>query len=181
VSVLLRRFKKVARVAVIVQAATPEQIDKVRSLMRSFVDWHRQRHTEDIDLIDRYFDAREFEKELATLPGEYAPPKGSLLLAEEEEQAAGCVALRNLGDGICEMKRMFLPIQFRGRGIGRALANQALRDAKIAGYTRMRLDTSIRQFEAIGLYERLGFKRIEPYYPLPDDLQDWLAFMELRL
>ena len=65
----------------IVEAATPEQLDWVRDLMRSFVDWHRKRHLADIALIDRYFDAAEFEQELAGLPGKYAPPKGRLLLA----------------------------------------------------------------------------------------------------
>jgi len=165
----------------IVQAATPEQIDQVRALMRSFVDWHRKRHVEDIALIDRYFDAAEFEEELATLPGKYAPPKGRLLLAVHAKEPAGCVALRDLGDGICEMKRMFVPTHLHGRGIGRALANRLLTEAKAAGYDRIRLDTSVRQAEAIGLYKSAGFNRIEPYYPLPDDVKDWLVFMELRL
>src|SRR5262245_13027900 len=102
----------------IFRAATQQQLDHVRALLRAFVDWHRERHVEDIALIDRYFDAGEFEAELAGLPGKYAPPKGRLLLAIRDGEAAGCVALRDLGDGIAEMKRMFLPDCFRGQGIG---------------------------------------------------------------
>jgi len=165
----------------IVQATTPQEIDAVRDLMRAFVAWHRQRHSEDIALIDRYFDAREFEAELAALPGKYAPPAGRLLLARKDDQAAGCVALRDLGDGVCEMKRMFVPPRLHGQGIGCALAERILSEAKAAGYDRMRLDTSIRQVEAIHLYENAGFVRIAPYYQLPDELKDWLVFMELRL
>src|SRR5262249_38191157 len=115
------------------------------------------------------------------LPGKYAPPKGRLLLAQKDDQAAGCVALRDLGQNIAEMKRMFLPIPFRGQGIGRALTNRLLLEARAAGYERMRLDTSRRQMEALSLYESVGFKRIPPYYDLPREMQDWLVFMELKL
>ena len=165
----------------IIQVTTPEPIDTVRALMRAFVAWHRLRHTEDIALIDRYFDVRDFEQELAGLPGKYAPPKGRLLLASMTGQAAGCVALYDLGNGICEMKRMFVPPGLHGQGIGRALADRILSEAKAAGYACMRLDTSIRQVEAIRLYESRGFVRTDPYYPLPDALKNWLVFMELRL
>jgi GNAT superfamily N-acetyltransferase len=121
--------------------------------------WHRKRHLADIALIDRYFDAAEFERELATLPGKYAAPNGRLLLAFQAGQAAGCVALRDLGDGICEMKRMFVYSHLHGHGIGRALADRVVTEAKVAGYGRVRLDTSVGQAEAIGLYESAGFNR----------------------
>jgi ribosomal protein S18 acetylase RimI-like enzyme len=165
----------------IAQAVTKEQLDDVRALMRAFVAWHRERHVEDLALIDSYFDQAEFEAELAGLPGKYAPPKGRLLLARRDGEAAGCVALRDLGDGICEMKRMFLPVRFRGLGIGRALAERIIGEARNAGYRLMRLDTSLRQREAIGLYEKAGFKRIAPYYDLPQQMRDWLVFMEMEL
>ena len=157
------------------------QLDDCRSLMRAFVAWHRERHVEDIELIDRYFDEAEFEAELAGLPGKYAPPKGSLLIAYHDGKPAGCVALRDLGEGVCEMKRMFVPAAFRGLGIGRALADRIVADARTAGYRLMRLDTSRRQDEAMRLYERSGFRRIAPYYPLSDDLKDWLVFFEMEL
>lgn len=165
----------------ITEATTGPQLDAVRVLIREFLAWHRERHTEDLALIDRYFDNSEFEAELAGLPGKYARPKGRLLLACREGEAAGCVALRDLGDGICEMKRMFIPVRFRGEKIGRALADRVLSEARAAGYRSMRLDTSHRQKEAIGLYESVGFKRIEPYYELPQEMRDWLVFMEMKL
>ena len=167
--------------ALIRDAMEPSELDDVRSLVREFVAWHRERHAADLALIDRYFDERAFAEELAGLPGKYAPPKGRLLIAYQSGQPAGCVALRDLGDRVCEMKRMFVPVTFRGLGIGRALADRVIADATIAGYERMRLDTSRRQDEAIRLYERAGFKRIAPYYDLPNDLRDWLVFFELRL
>jgi len=163
------------------QATTKAQLDDVRTLFRAFVAWHRRRHIEDIALIDSYFDETEFEAELAGLPGKYAPPKGSLLIAYHDGQAVGCVALRDLGDGVCEMKRMFIPEEFRGKGVGRGLADGIIDDARAAGYRRMRLDTSKRQDEAMRLYERSGFRRIQPYYDLPDDLRNWLVFFEREL
>jgi GNAT superfamily N-acetyltransferase len=165
----------------IVEPARPAELDDVRSLMRAFVAWHRGRHAEDIDLIERYFDQRAFDEELAGLPGKYARPQGRLLLAYLDGQPAGCVALRDLEQDICEMKRMFVPDAFRGRGVGRALAARIIAEGKDAGYRIMRLDTSRRQSEAMRLYERAGFRRIPPYYDLTDDVKDWLVFFELTL
>lgn len=165
----------------ILQATTPAELDDVRSLMRGFVAWHRRRHAEDLALIDRYFNENEFEQELAELPGKYAPPMGSLLIAYNAGQPAGCVALRDLGARSCEMKRMFVPEAFRGLSIGSKLADRVLNDARTANYSRVRLDTSVHQDEAIRLYERSGFTRIAPYYALPADLKNWLVFFELKL
>jgi GNAT superfamily N-acetyltransferase len=160
---------------------TVEQLDQVRALMRAFVAWHRERHAQDAHLIDAYFDAGAFEDELATLPGEYAAPDGALLLAYDEGAAAGCVALRRLDAAACEMKRMFVYPQFHGRGLGRALGEAIVREGRNAGYSLMRLDTSVRQVEAKQLYAKLGFRTIDPYYDLPPDLRNWLVFMELAL
>lgn len=165
----------------IIEPAQPAELDDVRVLMRAFVAWHRARHVEDIELVERYFDQRAFDEELAGLPGKYARPCGRLLLAYLDGRPAGCVALRDLGDGLCEMKRMFVPDTFRGRGVGRALAERIIAEGKDAGYRAMRLDTSRRQSEAMQLYERAGFRRIPPYYDLADDVKDWLVFFELPL
>ena len=162
-------------------ASTPEQLDQVRGLMRAFVAWHRQRHTDDLQLIDDYFDANAFEEELASLPGKYSPPLGRLLLARHDIEPAGCVALRQLDDQVCEMKRMFVPSHLRGVGVGRVLANAVIDEARTIGYSVMRLDTSIRQVEAQRLYEGFGFVRTEPYYELPEEMAAWLVFMELQL
>jgi ribosomal protein S18 acetylase RimI-like enzyme len=161
----------------IVVPETAADLDAARDLIRAFVAWHRERHLEDLDLIDGYFDAAAFERELAGLPGAYRP----LLLARIDGEPAGCVALRGLDDEVCEMKRMYVDMRFRGRGVGVALTERLLADARSLGYARMRLDTSIRQAEAQALYARFGFTRIEPYYELAPELRDWLVFMELEL
>ena len=165
----------------IADASTPLQLDAVRELMRSFIAWHRERHVQDIQLIDEYFGTSAFDDELRSLPGDYSPPRGRLLLATVQQQPAGCVALRPIDDEYCEMKRMFVYPRFRGQGSGLALATRLIENARAAGYRAMRLDTSIRQAEAKGLYSRLGFRIIEPYYELPPKMRDWLVFMELEL
>lgn len=149
--------------------------------MHAFVSWHRRRHAEDLSLVEQYFDVRAFAAELAALPGAYAPPRGCLLLAFHEGQAAGCVALRALDLHTCEMKRMFVYPQFQGKGVGRALATAVIRQARAFAYRTMRLDTSIRQREAQRLYTSLGFKQVAPYATLSTALTNWLVFMELPL
>ncbi|QPC95468.1 GNAT family N-acetyltransferase [Mesorhizobium sp. INR15] len=164
----------------IVQATTLAHLDQVRTLMRAFVVWGRNLSAIDRDRVDRYFDEVEFERELAGLPGKYAPPLGSLLIAYHHEKPAGCVALRPLPGGFCEMKRMFVSPEFHGLGVGRALAERIMQNASSAGYDGIRLDTSKNQKAAMRLYESLGFRRIEAYYQISDDFKDWLIFFELK-
>jgi putative acetyltransferase len=121
---------------------------------------------------------QDFDRELAELPGRYAPPEGRLLLSLDGTKAAGCVALRKIGDGICEMKRLYVRPAFRGKGLGRALAGEIIAAAKQAGYERMRLDTLGSMKEAIALYHSLGFQRVRPYYDNPNACA---VFMELKL
>jgi ribosomal protein S18 acetylase RimI-like enzyme len=111
---------------------------------------------------------QNFDQELANLPGDYAPPDGRLLLAEFEGQVAGCVALHKLEEGICEMKRLYLRPQFRGKGLGRALANRIIAESRGIGYQRMRLDTVEPVMkDAVGMYRRIGFREISPYCANP--------------
>jgi ribosomal protein S18 acetylase RimI-like enzyme len=111
---------------------------------------------------------QNFDKELAALPGDYAPPEGRLLLVECEGQLAGCVALHKSDTGICEMKRLYLRPQFRGRGLGRALADRIIAEARQIGYRRMRLDTVEPVMkDAVAMYRKLGFKEIAPYRSNP--------------
>ena len=122
---------------------------------------------------------QNFDKELAGLPGDYAPPDGRLLLAHSEDQLAGCVALHKLTSQICEMKRLYLRPQFRGQGRGRALANGIMAEARQIGYQRMRLDTVEPVMkDAVAMYRKMGFKEIAPYCgnPIAGAL-----YMELQL
>jgi putative acetyltransferase len=148
-------------------AITPEQIALSRTLFEEYANWLR---------IDLSFQG--FAAELAGLPGVYAPPRGRLLLALAGSEAAGCVALRPLGEGICELKRLFVRSAFRGQGIGKLLAERIVAEARTIGYRTMRLDTLSSMHGAIRLYQALGFVRRAAYYdtPLPDTV-----FMELQL
>jgi ribosomal protein S18 acetylase RimI-like enzyme len=119
-------------------------------------------------------DYQDFESELAALPGKYAPPQGALLLARVEGEAAGAVALRRLGPGTCEMKRLYVRPRHRGerlgngQSIGRSLAYRIVDAARAAGYRRLRLDTIGDRMEAaIKLYRSMGFVEIAPYYQSP--------------
>jgi putative acetyltransferase len=109
-----------------------------------------------------------FDQELARLPGKYAPPQGRLLLAELSGKPAGCVALHPLQPDIAEMKRLYVRPEFRGKGVGIALMNAILREAKKIGYQRLRLDTiQPLMSDAIAMYRRFGFYEIAPYRPNP--------------
>ncbi len=111
---------------------------------------------------------QNFDKELAALPGDYAPPEGRLLLATYEDQLAGCVALHNLEPETCEMKRLYLRPQFRGKRLGRTIADQIIAEARQIGYQRMRLDTvEPIMKDAVAMYRKIGFQEIAPYRPNP--------------
>jgi putative acetyltransferase len=108
-----------------------------------------------------------FQQEVADLPGAYVPPAGRLFLATSGTEPAGCVALRSLGAGICEMKRLYVRPNARGARLGRRLAETVIREARAIGYASMRLDTLPSMKEAFALYQTLGFREIAPYYATP--------------
>ena len=122
---------------------------------------------------------QSFDEELKSLPGSYGPPSGRLLLARHAGHAAGCVALRKLEAGICEMKRLYVRPADRGMGLGRILVERVIAVARIIGYERMRLDTiESAMKDAIALYRKMGFHEIAPYSAIPIEHALW---MELRL
>jgi putative acetyltransferase len=144
----------------IVEASTSEELDQVRTLFRAYA-------REFADTIAEALCFQGFESELATLPGRYAPPSGRLLLAIEDDQPAGCVGLRDLGEGSCEMKRLYIVEEFRGRGVGRRLVERLIDEARQAGYARLRLDTTPEMTMAQALYRSMGFVPIPRYYDDP--------------
>ena len=145
----------------IIHARSSEEIDTVRKLFREYESFLG------VDL-----DFQDFESELESLPGKYAPPDGALLLAMEGKHVVGCGALRRFGlikNNTCEMKRLFVLPAFRGLGKGRQLALRLVEEAVRLGYSTMLLDTLERLTAAIALYKSIGFVRTKPYYenPLP--------------
>ena len=151
----------------IIQSESPEQIADARALFEEYA-------------ASLGFDLgfQDFAAELASLPGAYAPPRGRLLLALHDGRTAGCVALREMEIGVCEMKRLYVRPAFQGLRVGRTLVEAVIAEAREIGYSRMRLDTVPSMERARGLYRALGFREIPPYRfnPIPGT-----AFLELRM
>lgn len=142
----------------VVDGTHPDRIPTVRSLFEEYA----QSLGFDLDFQD-------FRTELDNLPGEYVPPHGCIILALVDNAVAGCIALRNIDDTTCEMKRLYVRSSYRGLGLGKKLARELIEQARNAGYRRMLLDTVPWMVEAIGLYTSLGFTEIPPYRinPIP--------------
>jgi len=152
----------------LIQVESGEQVQQARGLFEEYAAW-----------LGFNLCFQNFDKELSDLPGDYAPPNGCLFLAVENDQLAGCVALRKIREGIGEMKRLYVRPEFRGKGLGRTLTETIIEAARDLGYQRLRLDTLPGKMDqAISMYRSLGFKDIERYYNNPYEAA---AFMELIL
>jgi putative acetyltransferase len=157
-----------SKVLTFVQAESPAQIAEARKL---FLEYAQS--------LGFSLCFQNFDQELAELPGDYSDPAGRLLLAEFDGQLAGCVALHKLEPGICEMKRLYLRPQFRGKGLGSALMETVIDEARRIGYKHMRLDTVEPVMkDAVALYRKRGFKAIAPYRPNP---MAGTLYMEIEL
>jgi len=140
----------------IIEATSPGQFNFAAALFREYHQFL------DVDLC-----FQGFEEELSNLPGKYAEPDGAILLAEQQNEIIGCVALRPIDEAICEMKRLYVKPSAQGLSAGRLLAESIIVKATELGYETMRLDTLERLDKAIGLYQKLGFHKIRPYYANP--------------
>jgi putative acetyltransferase len=151
----------------IIHATSKEEIESIRKLFLEYAS------TLNFSLC-----FQNFEKELRELPGFYSIPNGRLLLAYWNNELAGCIALRNIEEGICEMKRLFVRPEYRGKKIGYELTKYIIDESRKIGYKFMRLDTIETMKEAISLYSKLGFYKIKPYSENPIERT---VFMELKL
>ena len=151
----------------IIEPRSPEDMEELQTLFLEYAE------SLGFDL-----DFQDFEAELASLPGVYAPPTGCMLLAKHGDRVAGCVCLRKLDDRVCEMKRLYVRMPFRHKGAGRLLAEHILEKGRSLGYLAMRLDTVPSMKSARALYDSLRFREIAPYCtnPIPGT-----AFLECRL
>ena len=165
----------------IVEATDGEDLRKAAVLLRAFPQHQRQYYTANLDTVLRYFDPAVYEVEVSDLPAHYGPPRGCVLLATDDDDAAGVVCLRALDAEACEMKRLFVPVAHRRKGIAQALCSTLLKAARDRGYTVMRLDTGSFMTESQALYRKLGFTYTEAYQPVREELQGQLVFMKLHL
>ena len=149
----------------IIQPESAEEIEAARIIFREYEQW-----------LGMSLCFQSFEEELADLPGKYAPPEGRLYVVKIGRESVGCIALRRLEEGVCEMKRLYLRESARGKGAGVALIEKVIDDAREIGYERMRLDTyPPKMGKAVDLYETHDFYAIPPYYHNP---HEGVLFME---
>ncbi|MCW5899543.1 MAG: GNAT family N-acetyltransferase [Flavobacteriales bacterium] len=162
----------------IVEADTPELLSLASDLLRDFPPHQRRRYADHLHIVERYFDEAAYAHELADLHAHYGPPQGCVLLALEDKETVGVVCLRKLDGEACEMKRLYVPGSQRGKGIGKALVTAFINAARERSFRIMRLDTGFFMTEALGLYERFGFRRIQAYHAAEPVLAAALVFME---
>ncbi len=165
----------------IVVATSEADYARFGELVREYWGWLEARYAGQPGLMDAIGSEQNLTDELASLPAVYGPPAGRTLLALVDGELVGGVAYRDLHDGTCEMKRLFVREPAQGRGLGRRLARAVVDAATADGYTLLRLDTGFLNTEAMGMYERLGFEYTGPYHAYPPEILVHLRIMELSL
>ena len=164
------------------EASTVEDYAAFGALVVEYWDWLLARYAVDAPgFMEAVRSHQSLDDELASLPSRYGPPEGRALLAEDDGELRGVIALHDLHDGSCEMKRMFVPERFQGRGTGRRLVQALVEVARADGYALMRLDTGYLNTEAMAMYAGLGFTPCGPYQDYPQDIVGQLRFMQLPL
>ncbi|MBN4065719.1 GNAT family N-acetyltransferase [Candidatus Amoebophilus asiaticus] len=149
------------------RAETIQQINEVRTLLKEYGQLRK---------LDKALG--DFDKELRELPGEYASPDGCLLIANIENKPVGCVAFRKINEKVCEMKRLYVKAEYKGKRVGKALVDQIITESKNTGYEFMRLDTHPWMVQAKEIYRQAGFKEIGTYHSNPTK---GIKYFELEL
>lgn len=166
-------------------ATSPQDFFCMAQLIAEFVAFLRLRYQHDNWFVTEVFDQQSLVTELQALSGTYGPPGGQAFVAFDRtadgEVAVACGAYKDLGQGVCEMKRVFVSDRGRGTGIGKKLVLTLIEAARNEGYEVMKLDTGALLTEAISLYKSLGFRECEPYIAYPEKLIPYLRFMSLSL
>ncbi len=163
-------------------AESARDLDAVRRLLRAFAASQRDRPPEELDpMTGGLLDAEAWEREVAGLPGGYAPPDGCLLLCQEAGLPLGCGAFRRLDEQACEVTRLFVSPVARKHGVGKALAEHLIDRARQAGYRAMCLETSTHQTGAITLWRSLGFEEVAAYDDVPASGKDRRVLLRLDL
>lgn len=160
-----------------IQQVKEEQLPVLRQMMQEYLAWA-------LSLEEGASAAPTFhnvDHELDNLPGVFAPPSGRLLVAELSGNVAGCIALKPIDEDTCELKRLFVRPSARGGGVGAALVDRVIRDARAIGYKRMILDSHMSMTGAHALYRAAGFKDVEPTKGFPEELKSKVVFMRMEL
>jgi GNAT superfamily N-acetyltransferase len=163
------------------EASSEADYGEFGQLITVYEAWLHARYASVPQLIDEVREHQDLDAELADLPHKYGPPRGVTLLARRDGRLAGGGAYRDLGDGACEMKRLFVLEAAQGRGVGRDLCVRLIEHATRAGYTAMRLDTGFLNDEAIALYTDLGYTERDTYSDYPPRIAVHLRFFEKPL
>lgn len=162
-------------------ASSDDDYTQFGELIVLYETWLRERYQSVPGLIANVREHQNLAAELEALPEKYGPPAGIVLLAERDGQITGGGAYRDIGDGICEMKRVYVRERFHGLGIGRLICEELIARASAAGYCAMYLDTGFLNTEALALYERLGFRERDAYLDYPPEIGPHMRFMERAL